>query len=224
MRSTFILLFVFLAATVDGATSLVLETDKDVYRVGEMGVITLRIEGAEIDPAPSEQAGFVSPTEVILFSSIPADTGFAYRIRWRAKTVGEQTIGPFTLTVDGKVIRSNEKVVRVVPEEIQGIEASFDRIEVEVGSDFSVEVRTKGRKLDGIRLKRSDLVSAGSVTTSTSSSFSGGKMSMSNSYKIPLKALKPGTFEISPGSFEGIDPDVTFTPIRITIKKKEKAG
>jgi len=214
-------LYIIVVRSLVFPASLVLEMDKDVYRVGELGIVTLRIEGATLTPAPTGQPGFTSPAEVIAFSTVPVDTGFTYRMRWRAPEAGEHTVGPFTVTIDGKEYKSGSTQVLVRSDKISGTEVSFDRRKVTVGTSFHLEIQTTERKLNGIWLKVPALVTANPVSTTSATTISAGKRTSLNIYKFPLKAVKAGTLVIGPEDIQGIDPKLQFTPVTIEITGEE---
>lgn len=217
MKALLLFLCIAVSSTATWAASLVLETEKQLFRVGETMTIVLRLEDVTVTPSPDGISGFVAPAKGVIFPSQTSDAGFVYRIRLRANQEGEKTLGPFVVNFAGQVLKSNVTTVRVIPAGFRGVEVHVDRNQVKVGEEFVVLLRCPGMKENRVRWRDNRLVKAGPPEYSTSSTTAEGRTTSSTIFEFHLTALHPGTLSITSASFSDIPAEADYEPVKVEI-------
>jgi hypothetical protein len=176
MKTFLVAILFFPAFAFAGGESLVLETERDVFRADETITVVFRLEGVIINPALKDTPGFIPPMTNALFASMGSNPELTCRMRLKFETAGEHVLGPYSLKFGGKVLQSNRKIIKIISSESSSPQVFFDHAEVSVGSKFSLIILTKGDKIDGIKWRQNSMVREGEASTSTSTSTVAGNL------------------------------------------------
>jgi hypothetical protein len=197
---------------------LELESSVRSLRLGQSTKLKLKIIGSGVYE-------ITETTEGINADNIKAGA-FVYEFEFKPQKKGSFTFGPYSFSVNGRRLDSNQISINVLSQ-WDGAYGTFFRVDtnsIVLGEDVELVVETWAKKYDhkSIRLDRKDSFSAatgGSSSYQSRSGTEGGVTYMKRSWLLSPK--KSGEFKISKELFRELPDDIK--PPEFSIKVEEPA-